>query len=127
MFNPQTLQTLTVKYIIENDIPFQVLPNLIHRDINTLLQIRQFREEEEELSEREEVPGSNGFEGWGQRESHKNHYRWENCFSIIGLSDGVCAFAKPSREEGLRHPTLPCGLLSLGVGRQTQHGGKFTP
>ena len=55
MFNPQTLQTLTVKYIIENDIPFQVLPNLIHRDINTLLQIRQFREEEEELSQKIEI------------------------------------------------------------------------
>jgi hypothetical protein len=55
MFNIHTLQALTVKCVLENDIPFQTLPNLLHQDINTLFQVKQCREKEQKLSQKLEI------------------------------------------------------------------------
>lgn len=55
MFNPYTLEVLVTKCIVENDIPFQELPNLLHQDIKTLHQIKQCREEEQNLSQKLEI------------------------------------------------------------------------
>ena len=55
MFNLHTLQVLTVKCVLENDIPYQTLPNLLHQEINTLFQVKQCREKEQELSQKLEI------------------------------------------------------------------------
>ena len=40
MFDLHTLQVITVKCVLENNIPFQTLPNLLHQQINTLFQVK---------------------------------------------------------------------------------------
>ena len=55
MFDLHTLQALTVKCVLENNIPFQTLPNLLHQEINTLFQVKQCREKEQELSQKLEI------------------------------------------------------------------------
>ena len=55
MFDLHTLQALTVKCVLENNIPFQTLPNLLHQEINTLFQVKKCREKEQELSQKLEI------------------------------------------------------------------------
>ena len=55
MFDLHTLQALTVKCVLENNIPFQTLPNLLHQEINTLFQVKQCREKGQELSQKLEI------------------------------------------------------------------------
>jgi hypothetical protein len=46
---------LTVKCVLENNDPLQILPNLLHQEINTLFKVKKCREKEQELSRKLEI------------------------------------------------------------------------
>ena len=46
---------LTVKCVLENNDPLQILPNLLHQEINTLFKVKKCREKEQELSQKLEI------------------------------------------------------------------------
>ena len=89
MFHPNTLKTLAMQIIIDDEIPSNEVPQNIHHDICTLQQIKKLREEEEYeikkvniLTKKEEKTEWEGDRYAWDGFDEKSKYCYELCYQM---------------------------------------------